>query len=170
VAARLDHGAANSLTIELASVAIKQKPWGSIDLLPWTARRRTASRLANMVQRADRAAPDTALLLKLCSRRSAIHSGHPDDALRGRIGLANGKTEAWYFFRRTGRTDRLGLNTCFPRPNYISHRGRFDRRYGAVATRVRGDVVFVRAGTIHAIGAGIVLRSSTAKRRDLSAF
>ena len=130
------------MTIELARVEIKQKPWGSTNLLPWSDTSTDGKPVGELwFQRTDATAPDTALLLKLLFTTEPLSiQVHPDDAFAQSIGLANGKTEAWYILvGQTGRPDR-------PRPEAhavlvpiaIGDRGRLDRRYGAMASRARG--------------------------------
>jgi mannose-6-phosphate isomerase len=84
---------------------------------------------------------------------------HPDDAFARSIRLANGKTEAWYILSAiAGAQVAVGLN--YP----CSASGlRAAITDGSIANIVhwhpahQGDVIFIPAGTIHAIGAGIVL-------------
>jgi mannose-6-phosphate isomerase len=85
--------------------------------------------------------------------------GHPDDAFARSIGLANGKTEAWYILSAiAGAKVAVGLN--YPRSVAELRAAIAD---GSIANIVhwhpvhQGDVIFIPAGTIHAIGAGIVL-------------
>src|SRR6201999_4319940 len=84
---------------------------------------------------------------------------HPDDAFARSIGLANGKTEAWYILSAIpGAKVAVGLN--YPRSATELRTAITD---GSIANIVHwhpvrpGDVIFIPAGTIHAIGAGIVL-------------
>jgi len=149
------------VTVELASVAIRQKPWGSIDLLPWNGTSTNGKPVGELwFQRADRTAPVTALLLKLLFTTEPLSiQVHPDDAFARSIGLANGKTEAWYILS-AGPDAQIahGLKHMLS-----SSQLRSAIADGSIVDMVQwrparaGDVVFVRAGTIHAIGAGIVL-------------
>jgi mannose-6-phosphate isomerase len=75
------------------------------------------------------------------------------------IGLANGKTEAWYILSAiAGAKVAVGLN--YPRSATELRTAIME---GSIANIVhwhpvhQGDVIFIPAGTIHAIGAGIVL-------------
>src|ERR1700742_1736057 len=84
---------------------------------------------------------------------------HPDDAFARSIGLSNGKTEAWYILSAIpGAKVAAGLN--YPRSAAELRTAITD---GTIANIVhwhpvhKGDVIFIPAGTIHAIGAGIVL-------------
>ena len=106
------------------------------------------------------ASPETALLLKLLFTTEPLSiQVHPDDAYAWSIGLANGKTEAWYILSAIpGAKVAVGLN--YPRSAAELRTAITD---GSIANIVhwhpvqQGDVIFIPAGTIHAIGAGIVL-------------
>ncbi len=149
------------MTIELARVEIKQKPWGSIDLLPWNDTSMDGKPVGELwFQRTDATAPDTALLLKLLFTTEPLSiQVHPDDAFARSIGLTNGKTEAWCILSaRPDAQIALGLKHMLS-----SSQLRSAIADGSIVDMVQwhparaGDVVFVPAGTIHAIGAGIVL-------------
>ena len=104
--------------------------------------------------------PETALLLKLLFTTEPLSiQVHPDDAFARSIGLCNGKTEAWYILSAVaGAKVAVGLN--YPRSAAELRAAITD---GSIANIVhwhpvhQGDVIFIPAGTIHAIGAGIVL-------------
>ena len=149
------------MTIERAIVQIKQKPWGSSNLLPWSGAPTSDGPVGEIwFQRADTTAPDTALLLKLLFTTAPLSiQVHPDDVLARSIGLANGKTEAWYILSaRPDAEVALGLKHALS-----SSELRSTIADGSIVDLVQwrpvraGDVIFVPAGTIHAIGAGIVL-------------
>jgi mannose-6-phosphate isomerase len=149
------------VTIELASVEIKQKPWGSTDLLPWNGTSTDGKPVGELwFQRADAAAPATALLVKLLFTTEPLSiQVHPDDDFARSIGLANGKTEAWYILS-AGPDAQIALGL---KHMLSSSQLRSAIADGSIVDMVQwyparaGDVVFVPAGTIHAIGAGIVL-------------
>jgi mannose-6-phosphate isomerase len=106
------------------------------------------------------ALPETALLLKLLFTTEPLSiQVHPDDAFARSIGLSNGKTEAWYILSAVaGAKVAVGLN--YPRSAAELRAAITD---GSIANIVhwhpvhQGDVISIPAGTIHAIGAGIVL-------------
>jgi mannose-6-phosphate isomerase len=106
------------------------------------------------------ASPETALLLKLLFTTEPLSiQVHPDDAFARSIGLPHGKTEAWYILSAIpGAKVAVGLN--YPRSAAELRAAITD---GSIANIVhwhpvqQGDVIFIPAGTIHAIGAGIVL-------------
>jgi mannose-6-phosphate isomerase len=149
------------LTVEHAIARTKPKPWGSLDLRPWSQASTTGGPIGELwFERPGLAAPETALLLKLLFTTEPLSiQVHPDDAFARSIGLANGKTEAWYILSAiAGAEVAVGLN--YPRSATELRTAITD---GSIANIVhwhpvhQGDVIFVPAGTIHAIGAGIVL-------------
>jgi mannose-6-phosphate isomerase len=149
------------LTIEHAIARAKPKPWGSTDLRPWSPASTSDGPIGELwFERPEPAAPKTDLLLKLLFTTEPLSiQVHPNDAFARSIGLSNGKTEAWYILSAIpGAEVAVGLNyTC------SSTALRTAITDGSIANIVhwhpvhKGDVVFVPAGTIHAIGAGIVL-------------
>jgi mannose-6-phosphate isomerase len=149
------------LTIEHAIVRTRPKPWGSTDLRPWSRASTSDGPIGELwFERPGLAAPKTALLLKLLFTTEPLSiQVHPDDAFARSIGLSNGKTEAWYILSAVaGAKVAVGLN--YPRSAAELRTAITD---GSIANIVhwhpvhRGDVIFIPAGTIHAIGAGIVL-------------
>lgn len=149
------------MTVELTNVEVKLKPWGSTNLLPWNETSMDGKPVGELwFQRTDTTAPDTALLLKLLFTTEPLSiQVHPDDAFARSIGLANGKTEAWYILSaRPDAQIALGLKHMLS-----SSQLRSAIADGSIVDMVQwhparaGDVIFVPAGTIHAIGAGIVL-------------
>lgn len=103
------------------------------------------------------------LLAKFIDANQALSvQVHPDDSYAHLYEAASGfhgKTEAWHIIATTGHNDIIhGLNRAISRAQYAE----------AIATDtlapllrrvpvVAGDTVFVPAGTIHAINAGILL-------------
>ncbi len=149
------------MTIELAIARTKPKPWGSIDLRPWSEASTRDGPIGELwFERPGIAAPETALLLKLLLTTEPLSiQVHPDDAFARSIGLSNGKTEAWYILSAVpGAQVAVGLS--YPRSSTELRTAITD---GSIANIVhwhpvhKGDVIFIPAGTIHAIGAGIVL-------------
>ncbi|MGY8631349.1 class I mannose-6-phosphate isomerase [Bradyrhizobium sp. 14AA] len=149
------------MAIEHATVQVARKPWGMGDLHPWSSIDVAGDLVGELwFQRAHQPAPIPALLLKLLftSEPSSIQV-HPDDEYARSIGLPNGKTEAWYILAAApGARVALGL-----RRRLTPQALRAAIRDGSIADLTqwrpvaKGDIVFVPAGTIHAIGAGIVL-------------
>jgi len=149
------------MAVEHATVQVVRKPWGVADLRPWSEVDGSGSAVGELwFQRPDQAAPVSALLLKLLFTSAPLSiQVHPDDAFARSIGLPNGKTEAWYILSALPDARvAVGLQRCLG-----SKELRASIRDGSIADLVqwrpviKGDVVLVPAGTIHAIGAGIVL-------------
>ena len=149
------------MAIEHASVQVARKPWGVADLHPWSGIDGSGEAVGELwFQRADKNAPDPALLLKLLFTSEPLSiQVHPDDAFARSIGLPNGKTEAWYILAAAPDARvALGLKRQLT-PGEL----RAAISDGSIAdlaqwrSVAKGDIIFVPAGTIHAIGAGIVL-------------
>ena len=84
---------------------------------------------------------------------------HPDDTLAQQVGQPRGKTECWYVLEgQPGAAVALGLkqgSTVEAMRKAIS-----DHTLEAMLEQVpvvKGDMIFVDAGTVHAIGPGVVL-------------
>ena len=149
------------MTLELASVRAVRKPWGKTDLRPWSELGHDGAPIGELwFQRADAAAPEPALLLKLLFTDQALSiQVHPDDAFAQAIGLPHGKTEAWYVLAaEAGAEISLGLR----RP-LTALQLRAAIVDGSIADITLhhpvhpGETIAVPAGTIHAIGAGLVI-------------
>ena len=149
------------MTIERAAVQISRKPWGSADLLPWSTASANDGAIGELsFHRASAATRKPALMLKILFTTEPLSiQVHPDDDFARSIGLKNGKTEAWYVLSaKPGAQVAVGLK--YP----ISSAGlRSAIVDGSLAEVVQwrqvrnGDVIFIPAGTIHTIGAGIVI-------------
>jgi mannose-6-phosphate isomerase len=149
------------MTIEQASIQITRKPWGCVDLRPWSRIDASADPVGELwLERTGVSAPIPALLFKLLFTSQPLSiQVHPDDELAHALGLPNGKTEAWYILSAApGARVALGLKQHLT-PQAL----RAAIRDGSIAGLaqwhpvVQGDVIFVPAGTIHALGADIVL-------------
>jgi mannose-6-phosphate isomerase len=149
------------MAIEHAAVQVTRKPWGVCDLRPWSSIDVAGDPVGELwFQRPNEHAGAPALLLKLIFTREPLSiQVHPDDAFARSIGLPNGKTEAWYILAADpGARVSLGLNRRLT-PQVL----RAAIRDGSIADLVhwravaKGDTILVPAGTIHTIGAGIVL-------------
>jgi mannose-6-phosphate isomerase len=137
------------------------KPWGSRDLLPWSAQHVLGDAIGEVwFERAEIKARNGELLLKILFTTQPLSiQVHPDDVLAHSMGLAHGKSEAWYVLAALPNAKiALGLKR---RVNLTQLRASIDE--GAIAALVQwrsakaGEVIFVPAGTIHAIGAGLVI-------------
>ena len=137
------------------------KPWGVSDLQPWSDIDGTRDAVGELwFERADKAAPTPALLLKLLFTSEPLSiQVHPDDTFARAMGMANGKSEAWYIISaKPGAQIAIGLKRRVT-PQEL----RASIANGSIVELVqwrpvaKGDVIFIPAGTIHALGAGIVL-------------
>jgi mannose-6-phosphate isomerase len=149
------------LAIEHARTHTVSKPWGIVDLRPWSNACCDGSATGEIwYQRPGSRAPDTALLLKLLFTSQPLSiQVHPDDAFARSIGLPNGKTEAWYVLSAApDAVVALGL-----KERLTSQQLRQAGEDGSISELVvwhavaRGDTILVPAGTIHAIGGGLVI-------------
>ena len=149
------------MAIEHAAVQVARKPWGVGDLHPWSSIDVVGDPVGELwFRRTHKHAPIPALLLKLLFTSEPLSiQVHPDDEFARSIGLPNGKTEAWYVLAAApGARVALGLKR-----RLTPHALRAAIRDGSIANLTqwrpvaKGDIIFVPAGTIHAIGAGIVL-------------
>jgi len=149
------------MAIEHACVRVVHKPWGSSDLRPWSCVDGSDGAVGELLfERTDPDAPAPALLLKLLFTSQPLSiQVHPDDTFARAIGLRNGKSEAWYILSaKPGAQIGVGLtHRITPQELHASIRN------GSIVDLlhwrqvVGGDSIFIPAGTIHAIGAGIVL-------------
>jgi mannose-6-phosphate isomerase len=149
------------MTIEHACMRAVSKPWGSIDLRPWSTMRNDGVAIGELwFQRPDIHAPNSALLLKLLFTTEPLSiQVHPDDVFAQSIGLERGKAEAWYILCATPDAKvALGLKRRLT-PEQLRTSINDDSISDLVHWRrvVKDDVIFVPAGTIHAIGPGLVI-------------
>ncbi|RXT54853.1 mannose-6-phosphate isomerase [Bosea sp. Tri-44] len=149
------------MALEPARLQAVPKPWGSRDLLPWSGTDHHGAAIGEIwLQRHDPDALEPDLLLKLLFTREALSiQVHPDDDAARTMGLPRGKTEAWYVLSaEPDATVGVGLKSALTGAQL-----RAAIADGSIATQVSwrtaaaGDVIFVPAGTIHAIGPGLVL-------------
>ena len=149
------------MTIVRAHQHNMERPWGVVDLKPWGATTENGCPVGEIwYKRPEPKASTPSLLLKLLFTSQPLSiQVHPDDAFARAIGLANGKTEAWYVLS-AGPEARVALGL---ERRCTSEQLRQAVHDGTIAKlvawkpAVAGDVVFVPAGTIHAIGAGLVI-------------
>ena len=149
------------MAMERAGVRIVRKPWGCTDLRPWSEVLNDGEAIGELwFQREGTFNPEPALLLKLLFTTEPLSiQVHPDDAYARSIGLANGKTEAWYILSATPDAKiAVGLNRTLTAEQLgaaIADQSIADMvQWRSV---VKDDVISIPAGTIHAIGAGLVV-------------
>ncbi len=147
------------MAIEHARAHARPKPWGHADLRPWSGAPQDGGVIGEIwYERSGASHPSLLLKLLFTSQPLSIQV-HPDDAYAQSIGLPNGKTEAWYVLSATPDAKvALGLKRRLTRQQLRQAVGD-----GSIADLVAwqavspGDTIFVPAGTIHAIGAGLVI-------------
>jgi mannose-6-phosphate isomerase len=149
------------MAIELACTNVLRRPWGVLDLMPWN-RAPSDGLSAGEVwyERPGKPASAPSLLLKLLFTSQPLSiQVHPDDVHAQAMGLPNGKTEAWYVLSAApGAKIALGL-----KQQVTTQQLRSAVHDGSIADLVVwravavDDVISVPAGTIHAIGAGLVI-------------
>jgi len=147
--------------IELARAHSTPKPWGMVDLSPWSSARYDGLAIGEIeYERPGTEVADTSLLLKLLFTSQPLSiQVHPDDAYAQSIGLQHGKTEAWYVLSATPEAKvALGLNRRLT-PQQLRQASKDGSITNLVVWQAvsQGDSIFVPAGTIHAIGAGLVI-------------
>jgi mannose-6-phosphate isomerase len=140
---------------------VVEKPWGSTDLRPWSAIPSAGQSVGEIwFERPDTTSSDTILLFKILFTEEALSiQVHPDDALARSLGMPNGKTEAWFVLAATPDA-RVAVGLTRPLPPVDLRAAIADQSIaGLINWRSvqKGDVVFVPAGMIHAIGPGLVI-------------
>ena len=149
------------MTIEHAHAHSLPKPWGIVDPRPWSSAGDGANTIGEIwYERSDSTAVPPSLLLKLLFTSQPLSiQVHPNDAYAQSTGQPNGKTEAWHILDAAPEAKvGLGLKRRVS-PEQLRHA--IDD--GSIADLVvwnvahPGDTIFVPAGTIHAIGAGLVI-------------
>ena len=97
------------MAIELARTQALPKPWGVVDLTPWSNAGHEGGPIGEIwYERPASGVTDPSLLLKLLFTNEPLSiQVHPEDAYAQSMGLPNGKTEAWYI--HTGKIGMVGL-------------------------------------------------------------
>lgn len=99
------------------------------------------------------------LLLKLLDARDTLSvQVHPDDRYARRAEGKRGKTEAWYILdAQPGARLVFGVKARDAAElERLSDEGRIEEALNWISVKP-GDCLYIRSGTVHAIGAGIVL-------------
>jgi mannose-6-phosphate isomerase len=149
------------MSIEHARTRAFPKPWGVEDLRPWSNVRHDGNAIGEIwYERPNNAAVDPSLLLKLLFTSQPLSiQVHPDDAFAHSMGLPNGKTEAWYVLSAAPEA-RVALGFSRHLTPQLLREAIDD---GSISDLIvwhavsANDAIFVPAGTIHAIGAGLVI-------------
>ena len=149
------------MAVELARKQLLPKPWGVAELGPWGQTGASGIQIGEIqFDRPGTPTGKSSLLLKLLLTDQPLSiQVHPDDAFAHAIGLPNGKTEAWYVLSAApGAQVAHGL-----KQHVTQQELRKAARDGTIAELVAwrdvsaGDAIYIPAGTIHAIGAGLVI-------------
>ena len=146
---------------ELAAVRAVHKPWGVRDLQPWSSLDGSDDAIGELwFEREGTYADTPALLLKLLFTSEPLSiQVHPDDTFARAMGLPNGKSEAWYILA-AGPDAKVGVGL---KHQVTLQQLRASIQNGSITELVdwrpvaKDDVIYIPAGTIHSIGAGIVL-------------
>lgn len=149
------------MAIEFARTLALPRPWGVVDLRPWNNAQGDGKLVGEVwYERPGKPAANPLLLLKLLFTSQPLSiQVHPNDVYARSIGLPNGKTEAWYVLSAApGAKVALGLDRRITQQQL---RKAVDD--GSISDLIvwravsADDVIYVPAGTIHAIGAGLVI-------------
>ena len=151
------------------------RPWGRPDLRPWYSETGTTAPVgeawltgpecvvetgALKGRTLAQAAAEFPLLVKLLFPREKLSvQVHPDDALARELGQPRGKTECWYVLEaEAGATIALGLREGVTKEavREAIGAGTLEGLLEWVPVAA-GEMIFVDAGTVHAIGPGVVL-------------
>ncbi|ADW68738.1 class I mannose-6-phosphate isomerase [Granulicella tundricola] len=152
-----------------------ERVWGKLDLKPWYEETgfKTAVGEAWLTSPAGKiltgelkgktlaeVAPDFSLLVKMLFPADKLSvQVHPDDEQAQALGMPRGKTECWYVLEAVPGAEvacglKSGVGVEDVRKAIAD--GSLEGLLEMVPVSV-GDMVFVDAGTVHAIGAGVTL-------------
>jgi mannose-6-phosphate isomerase len=149
------------LTIEFARTVPVPRPWGVVGRkFPVIAGDENVAIGEIRYERPGEPATDPSLLLKVLMTSQPLSiQVHPDDTYAQSIGLPHGKTEAWYVVSAApGAKVAVGLTQQITPEHF-----REAVKDGSISSLAAwqpvstGDVVSVPAGTIHAIGADLII-------------
>jgi mannose-6-phosphate isomerase len=149
------------MPVERARRIYHERPWGVSDLRPLGPETGPDHKTGEVwFEREDHSLPEPSLCLKLLFASQPLSiQVHPDDDYAHTLGLPFGKTEAWYVVNATpGAQVGLGLTQSTTKKQF-----RASAADGSVADLLlwrgvlAGDSCVVPAGTVHAIGAGVVV-------------
>ncbi|HEY7854994.1 MAG TPA: class I mannose-6-phosphate isomerase [Terriglobales bacterium] len=131
--------------------------WGSLDLRAWYPERGVEG---EPIGEAWLSAPGAPVLVKMLFPRDRLSvQVHPDDAYAAAHGLGRGKSEAWYVIEAAPEA-RLGVGLVAGATardlESACREGRGAEMLNWI-TVAPGEVINIPAGTVHAIGGGVVL-------------
>jgi mannose-6-phosphate isomerase len=156
-----------------------ERPWGRKSLLPWYADTGTSELVGEAWLTGPQCVVETGVFAERTLASLATELGgefpllvkllfpaeklsvqvHPDDAQAKALGETRGKTECWYVLEaEPGATIALGLKAGVDAAAVKAAiaNGNMESLLEWVPVSV-GDMLFVDAGTVHAIGPGVVL-------------
>jgi mannose-6-phosphate isomerase len=172
-----------TMTINIAPFRLKpwfsERVWGKRDLSPWYLDTGTTELVGEawltgpqcivetgafagqtLASVAEKVGGEFPLLVKLLFPNEKLSvQVHPDDAQAQTVGEARGKTECWYVLEaEPGAYVSLGLKKGVTVADVAASvaDGTMESLIEQVPVSV-GDMLFVDAGTVHAIGPGVVL-------------
>jgi mannose-6-phosphate isomerase len=149
------------MTFDHATARTTLKPWGRRDLGPWASNKRQDSPVGEIsFDYGGAGGRDRLLLLKLLFTKEKLSiQVHPDDAAAKSMGMENGKSEAWYVLAaEEGAQVAVGLKR--PLTQLEFRKAAIDGSIDGLLDwqeATAGDVFYVPAGTVHAVGAGLVI-------------
>jgi mannose-6-phosphate isomerase len=108
----------------------------------------------------ERYGNDFPLLIKFIDSNDSLSiQVHPDDALAARRGLGNGKSEMWYILEAEPGAEVIsGFNRKIDEKTYLEFLGK--NKITEILNKEKaqkGDVFYIPAGRVHALGPGILL-------------
>jgi mannose-6-phosphate isomerase len=133
-----------------------EKVWGTPEVSPWYV---PDGRKIGEVWFTAGGAPLPLLMKFIFTSERLSVQVHPNDEYAARVEHSKGKTEMWYILRaEPGAVLACGLKqTISPeRLREASLSGEIEQLLNWVEVKA-GDAVFIPAGTVHAIGAGLVV-------------
>lgn len=149
------------MAVERARTRAVLKPWGVVDFAPFCIPVSDGARVGELwFERPGVADAKSNILFKLIFTSAPLSiQVHPTDAYAHSIGLPNGKSEAWYVLSADPEAKiALGLNK---RVASLELRGAIND--GSILDLITwrevqsGESFDVPAGTVHAIGAGLII-------------
>ena len=108
----------------------------------------------------DRYGNEFPLLVKFIDSNDSLSiQVHPDDAMAARLGIGNGKTEMWYILQADPGSEVIsGFNRKMDVKTYSEYLEKNKLTEILNSEKAgKGDVFFIPAGRIHALGPGILL-------------